>query len=123
MTLGKPAAPLPSPFDLEDERSYRRWRDAKLAAYPLRADDALVKVRDPCALTSAEHRAMLERCRDYNFVVYASGANAAGKEIPRRLGLQFGLARLDGNWLADDDGITSLAVSPCGDRRAYIPYT
>ena len=114
---------LPSPFDLDDERTYRRWREARLAAYPLRVEDAIVDVRDPRALTPSEHRAMLERCRRHNFAVYRSAMHDADKEIPRRLGLQFGLTRLDSNWLADDDGITSLEASRGGERQSFIPYT
>jgi alpha-ketoglutarate-dependent taurine dioxygenase len=35
------------------------------------------------------------------------------------------LFRLDGNWLADEDGISQIAVadSTAGDRTAFIPYT
>ena len=67
---------------------------------------------------------MLERCRSYNFVVYASTArHDADKGIARLLGRQFGLTRLDCNWLADEDGISTLAVSGTGDRREYVPYT
>ena len=116
-------APLRSPFDLSDDRSYRRWREAKLAAYPLRIEEAVVEVRDPRALTRAERGALLERCRRYNFAVYASAARAADKDIPRLLGRQLGLTHLDGNWLADEDGVTSLAVSGAADRQRYIPYT
>jgi hypothetical protein len=42
----------------------------------------------------------------------------------RALGAQVGLHQLDGNWLADEDGISPIAVSqPPGDRPAFIPYT
>jgi alpha-ketoglutarate-dependent taurine dioxygenase len=112
-----------SPFDLREKRSYLRWREAKLAAYPLRSEDALVEVGDPRALTRSEHHALLERCRRYNFAVYASRVLGADKEIARLLGRQFGLLHLDRNWLADDDGITSLAASAGGQRGDYIPYT
>jgi alpha-ketoglutarate-dependent taurine dioxygenase len=114
---------MKGPFDLDDTRAYRRWREAKLGAHAAGVEDPVVEVRDPRALTPAEHRALLERCRRHNFAVYASGVQAADKSIPRLLGAQFGLSRLDGNWLADDDGITSLAVSSGGDRQTYIPYT
>jgi hypothetical protein len=114
---------IPTPFAIDDPGAYRRWRDAKLGAYPVRVDDLVVEITDPRALTPAEHRALIDRCRCYNFAVYASGAHAADKSIPRLLGAQVGLTHLDGNWLADDDGITSLAVSAGGDRQTYIPYT
>ena len=56
--------------------------------------------------------------------VYASRCGEdPDKEIPRALGLQFGLARLDPNWLADDDGISSIAVRDAAARGEFIPYT
>lgn len=61
--------------------------------------------------------------------IYRSSMTAADTDIPRRIGQQLGLDRLDANWLADDDGISSIAVSASGpassggDRAAFIPYT
>ena len=70
-----PAVRRRGPFDLDDERAYREWRDA----------DAT---------------------------------------LPRVLGLQLGLARLDANWLADEDGISPITVrAGAGPAAAYIPYT
>jgi alpha-ketoglutarate-dependent taurine dioxygenase len=46
------------------------------------------------------------------------------KAIPRSLAFQLGLSRLDGNWLADEDGISQIAVTAAtGDRTVLIPYT
>ncbi len=57
-------------------------------------------------------------------VLYRSPVLAEDKNIPRVLGRQLGLHQLDGNWLADEDGISPIAVSqPPGDRIAFIPYT
>lgn len=57
-------------------------------------------------------------------VIYQSAVTEADKNIPLRLGQQLGLHRLDGNWLADVDGISPIAVAePSGDRPAFIPYT
>ena len=56
--------------------------------------------------------------------IYASPtAGDADKEIPRQLGLQLGLRDLDTNYLADDDGISPLAVAERGTRGEFIPYT
>jgi len=42
----------------------------------------------------------------------------------QRLGAQFGLQRLDANWLAGEHGVTRITVcSDDGQRQAYIPYT
>ena len=49
-------------------------------------------------------------------------AGVEDKDIPRLLGLQLGLERLDGNFLADDDGISSITPG-AGTRGEFIPYT
>jgi len=117
-------ANVPSgPFDLDDEGAYRAWRTAKLAAYPAKTSELIVPVRDPRALTGDEHRALADRCARANMVIYASPETAPDKDLPRLLARQFGLVRLDHNWLADDDGISSVTVSGDGARGDFIPYT
>jgi alpha-ketoglutarate-dependent taurine dioxygenase len=103
---------------------YPAWREAKLAAYPKRLEDLIVEVRDPRRLSPAEHGAILERVERANMAVYASRAGGdPDKEIPRALGRQFGLERLDPNWLADEDGISSIEVRSSAPRGEFIPYT
>src|SRR6266540_1271453 len=112
----------PSPFALDDERTYRVWRERKLASAPQSVDDIVVEVRDPRRLTAAERNALIARCRRANMAIYASPVLDADKDIARRLGQQLGLTHLDANWLAEDDGISSLRVD--GDARGeFIPYT
>jgi hypothetical protein len=116
--------PVSSPFHLDDEPAYRRWREEKLAAYPPAAADLIVEVSDPRALTAAEHAALLSRVRKTNMAIYAAAVGAdPDKAIPRGLGRQFGLERLDHNYLADEDAITSITVNPEGDHPNFIPYT
>ncbi len=114
-----------NPFDLADDAAYRAWRDAKLAAYPKSLQELVVPVADPRRLTPAEHAAILDRCRRANMAIYASPHTEADKELPRRMGEQFGLTRLDHNLLADEDAITTLTVAEEqeGMRGEYIPYT
>lgn len=112
-----------SPFDPDNEAGYRQWRAQKIAGYPAGLHALTVAIGDPRALTPAEHAAIEDRCRRANMVVYASPMRDADKEIPRLLGRQFGLASLDRNWLADDDGISQVAVAGDSRRGEYIPYT
>ncbi|MBI3370244.1 MAG: TauD/TfdA family dioxygenase [Betaproteobacteria bacterium] len=108
----------------EKPRGYAAWRERKLAGYPKSAEELIVEVRDPRKLSAAERAAILERCARANIAVYASRCGEeSDKEIARALGLQFGLARLDPNWLADDDGISSIAVREGAARGEFIPYT
>jgi alpha-ketoglutarate-dependent taurine dioxygenase len=113
-----------SPFDLDSDECYRRWRDAKLADYPQRTEALVVEVGDPRALTESEAQALQQRLRKTNMAVYVAAiGDVADKAIPRELGRRFGLVRMDSNYLADDDGITSLTVNPEGEHPNYIPYT
>src|SRR3970282_2000428 len=112
-----------SPFYVENEAAYQRWRAAKLERYPATAEELVVPVDNSLLLTDAEAEAMLSICRKTNMVIYASRARREDKEIPRAVGVRFGLRRLDSNMLADDDGITSLQVVPGKSQRGYIPYS
>jgi len=112
-----------SPFYVENEAAYQRWRAAKLDRYPVTAEELVVPVDNPLWLTDAEAEAMRSICRKTNMVIYAGRARREDKEIPRAVGERFGLRRLDSNMLADDAGITSLQVVPGKSQRGYIPYS
>ncbi len=115
-----------NPFDLDQPEAYARWRAAKLAAHPRRVEDLIVDVADPRALADDERTALLDRCARANMVVYRSPVTVEDKELPRLLGAQLGLHRLDANWLADEDGVSSIAVAPedeGGPKGEFIPYT
>jgi hypothetical protein len=115
---------MPNPFDLTQADAYQRWRDGKLASQPRQASDLIVDVADPRALTDVERQALLQRCAVANMAIYRSPILTEDKTIARLLANQMGLHRLDGNWLADEDGISPIAVAaPAGDRPAFIPYT
>ncbi len=108
----------------ENAEAYVNWRNAKLKDYPVNAEALRVEVDDPRALRETEQRRLLQVCRKTNMVIYASRLDGlADKQIPRRLGEQFGLARLDSNLLADEDAVTSLQVVPEKSGRGYIPYS
>lgn len=114
----------PRHFDLTDHAAYLAWRERKLAAYPRDVDALVVEIGDPARLTAAERAALLARCARANMAVYAAPPRAQGaQEALRALGAQLGLRTLDVNYLADDDGITPLAVAASGTRTQYIPYT
>jgi alpha-ketoglutarate-dependent taurine dioxygenase len=112
-----------SPFALDNRDAYLRWRDVKLREHPTHADELLVEVSDPRNLTPSERQAIAARLQRANMAIYVSPLRDADKELPRSIARQFGLRNLDGNWLADEDGISSLTVSEGGDRVDFIPYT
>jgi hypothetical protein len=113
-----------NPFDLSQASAYPAWRDATLASQPRQANDLVVDVADPQALSAAEREALLRRCDVANMAIYRSPVVSEDKAIPIQLARQLGLHQLDGNWLADEDGISPIAVAtPTGERTAFIPYT
>jgi hypothetical protein len=112
-----------SPFH-PDNAAYAGWRETKLRDYPQRAEDLLVKVANPKALTAAEHAALLERCRKTNMAIYVGPDLGEDKDIPRLMGRQFGLTHLDANLMSDEDDITTLTVAENGEKKGeFIPYT
>jgi hypothetical protein len=118
-------APLPiaaNPFDLADDATYGRWRQWKLDIAPRRAEDLLVAVGDPRQLSESETAALAARCRKANMAFYA-GPAIEDKSIPVALGARFGLQRLDANWLADEDGVSSITPGTGEGKRDFIPYT
>ncbi|MBN8507786.1 MAG: TauD/TfdA family dioxygenase [Burkholderiales bacterium] len=123
----EPPAAVGSPFALGDDRTYRRWRDWKLALRPARAEDLVVDVADARALTTAERDALRRAIGRGGCALYRTAAGVDDRSLPRRLGAQLGVFRLDANWLADDDGISPIAVSDRSDARdgrgGFIPYT
>jgi len=113
-----------SPFNLEDNDTYSRWRDRKLRNYPQKIEDLLVEINDPRRLKTNEFEALLKRCRKTNMAFYAGSTGTdPDPEIPFSIGRRFGVSGLNKNWLADENSLTSLKVHEDGIKQHYIPYT
>lgn len=120
-----PEFPLGCPFDPRDSQAYLRWREAKLAMRPARAEELLVEIAAPGRPSEAEHAAILDCCRRANMAVYAC-RDKDERDLKARLaelGAAFGLHHLDRNLCADEDGITALEVREGGTAGEYIPYS
>lgn len=114
---------LGSPFDLDNEKAYQAWRESKLENYPQKVEDLIVAIKNPASLSPSEFDSIQTLLVKTNMAVYAGETgNDADKELPAKLGKQFGLTELDDN-LGADDGITSLQVVSGRWRGGYIPYT
>lgn len=114
------------PFGLDDDSAYQRWRATKLATRARNIDDLIVDVDDPASLSDAERTALLQRCARWNMAVYRSPRRNPDKALVHALAARLGLRRLDANWLAEDDGISSIAVSRSASTAphgSFIPYT
>ncbi len=116
-------SPEQSPFDLDNEAAYQRWREWKLEYAPGAVADLIVEVGDARMLSPSEHAALLARCRRTNMAIYVNRAREADKDVARLIGRQFGLENLDANWLADEDGVSQIKVCSGTLRQGFIPYT
>lgn len=115
---------MQNPFKLNHATEYLQWRERKLAHAITDTNELIVEIKNPLALTAAEHAAILARCRRSNMAIYITQANNVDEDVIRKLGLQLGLNRMDANWLAGDQGITRITVRADDSlRHAYIPYT
>jgi len=112
-----------TPFDLDDEAAYRAWREGKLRHRARDAQALLVDVRDPRALSPTERARLLHTIAQHGVAVYRSPHVQDDPALPRALGAQLGLRRLDANWLAEEDGLSRIAVAAAGDAGEFIPYT
>lgn len=121
--LARPAPAPRGPFSLDDAPAYRRWRERKLERRPESVQELIVEVRDPRQMSRAEHAALAQRLQRANAALYTTGIRSADKEIARAMGWQFGLRRLDCNWLADEDAISSIQVRDRQPRSEFIPYS
>ena len=113
--------------DLEDGPVWRAWRDRKTAEAPSGLGDLVVEMADLAAPIDAEVAAIRALARRCNMAVVAARPHgrpeAEDKAALVALGRRLGVTSLDRNLLADDDGVTPLAVHKGGTRARYIPYT
>ena len=118
---------MSSPFSLANDSDYRAWRATKLANYPKKIDELIVHLDDPRALKLTEISALKSRCLRANMALYyATDVPVTGKSVPHQFAKQLGLRRLEGNYLADEDGLSSITPQDDDDARSrgeYIPYT
>ena len=106
-----------------DASAWRRWRDWKLSHLPGSIGDLLVEIGNPLKPTRSECLAIRDRLERWNMALFACNPSVFDKEGLRAMAGHFGLRRLDHNWLADEDGITTLQVREGELRGEFIPYT
>lgn len=114
-------------FDLADAAAYALWREHKFDVAPRQLADIVVEVNDPRALQTAERQRFIDLNAHCNMAVYVGKTGTdPDKQIPRKLGVQLGLNRIDSHWLTDADAISPISVHDAaerGERKEFIPYT
>lgn len=112
------------PGDIRNAEAYRRWRDAKLAAYPAGIDALTVSVDDPAAPAKDQINALVQICGRANMAIYQGpGQTGEDKRAPIAMGRALGLRRVERSLTTEEDGVSELRVAERGPRAAYIPYT
>lgn len=121
------ALSVDSPFDLDNDASYRRWRDAKLERYPVRFEDLLVEIRDAAHVSASEKSAIAERCARSNMALYALSSDRRDEQQVRQdlpaFAAAFGLVTMEDHRSAEADGIVRIEIVEDGGRFGYIPYS
>lgn len=120
--LDKPR-PLQAPTAAASVLSHPDAAAAKLEGYESALQDAMVELKHPARLTLPERNALLQRLRKLNFVIYHCRSAPFSKSDLKALGVQLGLHRLDRNLYSDEESISSVRVSPDGEKARYIPYS
>lgn len=111
-------------MNLWDEEFYQRWREQKLALYPVDPSDLLVEIQHADAATPAELQQLKLNLKRYNFAFYrfAKQANASKQQV-HQLAQNMGLKTLAHNLCADADSLTAIQVTQHQGQHDYIPYT
>ena len=113
-----------SPYLLENEAAYQRWRNHKLENRSRTRPTQVFSLNASGLLTDSQLVDVQQHVDAYNFIIFEAPNANFGKREFLALNRQFGLRDLDTNLGADDDKVTALHVVGESDRRAqYIPYT
>ncbi len=111
-----------SPFNLDDQEAYEKWRSDKLNNFPVTSDDLMVKVLNPKSPSRDEKNAILNRCNDFNMALYAVTPEA-DKDDALALAQHVGLERFDQPLCVGEDGLAEITVVKDGRQGTYIPYS
>lgn len=114
---------MDSPFDLDNDRVYARWREIKLSQFSDDIDAMLVNIKDVNNPDSSEINRLTDVIRRHNMVIYNLTSGQVDKSSVRQFAAIFGLNHIDSNLCSDEDSITSLTVAKDGQQSTYIPYS
>ena len=103
-----------SPFDMNDDASYQRWRDAKLENYPTKIDQIMIEVGNIEQLSPAEHQALVASCIKTNMVLYRSQVPLSTKNQLIKVCSNFGLNLFDRS-----PQTLHRILRPCGPNCTY----
>lgn len=111
-------------MNFDHDSDYEKWRDKKLAASSHHAENLIVEIKQPQALSPAEIQRLLTVIDSNNMAIFKlSQPEQLSISILKQLGAQLGLHTLDTNLYADENDISELRVIDGQRRGEFIPYT
>lgn len=108
--------------NLDDNRAYIMWREARLNAARNIPNLAPVVISDLANPSESEIFELSRRCEEANFALYASDESDRTPPIGR-FAAALGLRIAERHRSADGSGIVSLEVTDKAAQRGYIPYS
>lgn len=114
----------PSPFALQNEDLFKRWRDIKFRNYPSTFDEISISIKNPLELSRLEKNEITRIVKKTGLVHYTSDYAMDPSSIIR-FGEQIGLKRINKNPFSDEEAVSCITdKSQEGKTRGeYIPYT
>jgi alpha-ketoglutarate-dependent taurine dioxygenase len=103
--------------------NYSEWRAAKLADYPLLADDLIVDIDGLTSMDDNAEKAIRSKCKRANMAIYSCRDTSVDRSAVRSFAARFGLTRLDHHLCANADGVSELTAASSGRRVGYVPYS
>ncbi|MCB1757136.1 MAG: TauD/TfdA family dioxygenase [Gammaproteobacteria bacterium] len=110
-----------------ESSAYENWRRNKLASLALTDGNSspVIEVEDPLTLTAGALERIADSLEALGFAIYRLAPRADSLSVRELLAMcaRLGLARIDRNRCAYEDGVTRLQTSQQGERQFYIPYS
>ena len=97
-----------------------KWQELKLRRGVVNAEQLMVEIRNPSALSHSERQQILENCTYHNLSFYRSAKPISDSNSFKALAAQLNLHRLCDNPMADVNKISHITVT---ENSRYIPYT
>lgn len=113
--------------NLEDNQTYIRWRDLKLANAEAAKIRDFVTVKNFANPTDSERKELILRCSEENLAGYQLENPSSDPEKTRfdmrKFAAAMGLTIAEAHRSAGDAGIVALTVTDAPKQAGYIPYT
>lgn len=114
-----------SPFLLENQTEYKKWRDKKLAQYPASKNKILVKLNNS-NLNNNSINLLRDSINKYNFGIYEFNSKLTNEYL-KKFCSKLKLLQSVSNLLADENDISNITNQNTERKQSsgieYIPYT